>query len=132
MFVTDEKISIQIFWCQFGNGNIKVETSLDGVPEDKKKRFTPLTVELKPLPWHAYNELQRKCTKNLGPGIGEELDWIKFKEEKLQAVLVDWNAKDKDGKKITVSREMLFKLHPKVAEAILTEYDKITLLGSDD
>jgi len=132
MFITDDTLKVTIYWKQFHNGNIKVLTSLDEVEESKRKTFIALVVDLKPMTWKTYNELQRKCTKVMGPGMGEDLDWIKYKEEKMQAVLVGWDAKDKDTKPIPVNKENIFKLHPRIAETILNEYDKITLLGEEE
>jgi hypothetical protein len=132
MFVTDDTIKVTLYYRQISNGNIKIESSLDEVPEGKRDKYQALDVELKPMTWHTFNALQQKCTKNMGPGMGEELDWVRYKEEKLQVVLVKWSAVDKDGKPIPVTKDAIFRLHPRVAETILNEYDKITLLGEEE
>jgi len=78
-----------------------------------------------------YNDLQKNALVDKGTGMGDEIDWMKYKENKLIQVLVDWDAKNKDGTKMPINQEAIFNLHPTVAETLLNEYDKKTILGEE-
>jgi hypothetical protein len=125
-------IDITIWWRQTRNGNVKVETSPDKIPEEKRGSFQALTATMEPMTWGTYNELQERCSGKSDEGLGDELDWAKYKEEKLLTVMVEWDAKDDQGRHIPLTKEAVFSLHPKVAETLLSEYDKRTLMGEEE
>ena len=125
-------VEITIFWKQKRNGDVKVETSLDKVPEDKRDSFTTLTAVMAPITWGDHNDLQAKCTRKSDDGKDDDLDWAKYKEEKLKKILVSWDAKDSLGNLVPVSSAAILSLHPKVAETLISEYDSRTLLGEKE
>ena len=131
MFIeSDGEIKIHLYIKKGTNGTIRVETSLESIEDSKlyeKVQFT-----LKPLTWKQHNDVQRAATVNRGPGMGTDLDWVLYKEKKLCTVLTGWDAKGKDDKLIPVTEANIFKLCPQVAETLLQEFDKATILGEEE
>jgi hypothetical protein len=133
MFIEKEgNVKIELFIRKGGRGSVSIETSLDEVPEKDKGKYEKSVFMMRPLTWKQHNDIQRAATVNRGPGMGSELDWVMYKEKKLCAVLIGWDAKDKEGKPIPVNEENIFRLNFQVAEALLQEFDKATILGDEE
>ena len=130
--IKEETVKIELFIRKGGRGSVNVETSLDAIPEKDKAKYEKSVFSMKPLSWKNHNDIQRAATVNKGPGMGSELDWVLYKEKKLLAVLTGWDAKDRDGKAIPVTEENIFRLNFQVAEALLQEFDKATILGDEE
>jgi hypothetical protein len=127
----EDTVKIELFIKKSSKG-INVETSLDNVLEKDRSKYEKCVFSMRPLGWKIHNDIQRSATVNRGPGMGSELDWVLYKERKLCAVLVGWDAKDKEGRAIPVTEENIFRLNFQVAEALLQEFDKATVLGEDE
>jgi hypothetical protein len=127
----EDTVKIELFIKKSSKG-INVETSLDKVLEKDRSKYEKCVFSMRPLGWKIHNDIQRSATVNRGPGMGSELDWVLYKERKLCAVLVGWDAKDKEGRAIPVTEENIFRLNFQVAEALLQEFDKATVLGEDE
>ena len=112
-------------------GMLTIARKIEDIEEDKRKDYLKVVFKMKPTNWKIYNDLQRSALVDKGTGDGEQIDWIKYKETKLIQILADWDAKDKDGNKIPVSKEAIFNLSPTIAESLLNEYDKKTILGEE-
>ena len=133
MFIEKEgEIKVSLFVRKFSNGASRVETTLDAIPEKDKSKFDKVEFTMRPLTWKQHNDVQRAATVNKGPGMGSDLDWVLYKERKLCTVLVGWDVKTKDGKAIPVSDENIFKLCPQVAETLLQEFDRATIMGDEE
>ena len=133
MFIeTGSAVQVDLYIRKGSNGTVRVETSLDDISESSRGKYEKCVFTLKPLTWKQHNDIQRAATVNRGPGLGSDLDWVLYKERKLFAVLTGWDAKDGEGKKIPVTEANISKLSPQVAEILLQEFDKATIMGSDD
>lgn len=133
MFIdTKDLIVIELFWKRNEkNKNIVVLRDLDSLSEDLKKTFNKVTFKMRPMGWGIYNDLQRESTVDKGTGDGEQLDWLRYKENKLFKILADWDAKSEDGNKMPITMETIKTLHPLMAEFALAEYDKKTVAGEE-
>lgn len=133
MFIeSNGEIAIDLYIRNEGNGKIKVRTKLDGLDEEFAKLYEKVSFKLRPITWKQNNDLTRSSMINKGPGIGVEWDWVMHKEKKLCMILVGWDAKDKDGKPVPVNEANIFKLSPNVAETLLDEFDKRTLINGEE
>jgi hypothetical protein len=126
------EIAVEVYYKKGKNGTIKVKVDAESIPEKEKEAWTKASFTLKPLTWKQHNDIQRAATVNRGPGMGSDLDWVLYKERKLVTILKSWDAKDSDGKAVPVNQENIFKLCPQVAEALLNEFDKATVLGDEE
>ncbi len=133
MFIdVKDLITVELFWKRNEkNKNIVVLRDLNSLSEEVKKTFNKTTFKMRPLNWGIYNDLQRESMVDRGTGDGEQLDWLKYKENKLSKILADWDAKDKDGNKIPITMETIKTLHPLIAEFALAEYDKKTIASEE-
>jgi len=125
-------VKVELYVRNGQAGTCRVESNLEEVPEKNRDKYEKHVFTLRPLTWKQHNDIQRAATVNRGPGIGSDLDWVLYKERKLCTVLAGWDAKDKDGKDVPVNDSNIFKLNPHVAEALLQEFDKATIMGDDD
>ena len=133
MFIeSDGQVTVELYVKKGSNGTVRVETSLDSFLEEDQSKYEKITFTLKPLTWKQHNDIQRAATVNRGPGIGTELDWVLYKERKLCTVLTGWDAKNKDGKPVPVNDANIFKLCPQVAETLLQEFDRATIIGEEE
>jgi len=133
MFVDDKshlKIPIHFKLGKTSRG-IRVETSLDKIPEDKRAEYKTVVFEMRPITWKMSNDLMRECRyKNMQTGT-DDIDWIKYKEQKLKMVVAGWDAKTDDSKAIPVTEDAIMKLHPLIAETLLSLYDRESYLDED-
>jgi len=133
MFIeNDGAIKVELYIKKGNNGTVRVETSLAEISEQEHSKYEKEEFTLRPLTWKQHNDIQRSATVNRGPGIGTELDWVLYKERKLCTVLVGWGAKNKEGKPIPVTEANIFKLCPQIAETLLQEFDRATILGEEE
>lgn len=132
MFIeSDGEVKVELFIKKSKNGSIKVLTSLKDIDEDERAKFEPSIFRMRPLTWKQHNDIQRAATV-MKPGFGAELDWVLYKERKLCTVLIGWDAKDKDGKSVPVKDEHIFRLSPQIAETLLGEFDRATVVGEEE
>ena len=132
MFITDDTIDIILFYKQTGPSTVRVVTTEKDIPDGEEEKYKKVTFKTRPLTWKQHNDIQSSATVDRGAGMGSELDWVKYKEAKLIAILSGWDATDSDGKNVPLSRDNIFKLQPIVAETILNEFDKKTMVGEED
>lgn len=133
MFIEkDGNVKVELFIRKGGRGSVKIEVDPASIPENDKDKYEKSVFMMRPLTWKQHNDIQRAATVNHGPGMGSELDWVLYKERKLCSVLVGWDAKDKEGKAIPVNEDNIFRLNFQVAEALLQEFDRATILGEEE
>jgi len=133
MFIDNKAlIEIPLFYKKIEKtGMVKIIRKIEDVEEAQRKDYLKVIFKMRPINWKIYNDLQRGALVDRGTGDGEQIDWVKYKETKLVQILADWDAKNKDGAKIPVTSDAIFNLHPAIAESLLNEYDKKTVLGED-
>lgn len=133
MFIeTDGEIKVELYIKKGSNGTVRVEPDLSETPDEEKSKFEKVGFTLRPLTWKQHNDVQRSATVTRGPGMGNELDWVLYKERKLCTVLTGWDAKNKEGKPVPVTEANIFRLCPQVAEMLLQEFDKATIMGEEE
>ena len=133
MFIDQkELIEIPFFYKKIEKtGMLKIARKIEDVEEKLRPEYSKVVFKMKSINWKTYNELQRSALVDKGTGDGDQIDWIKYKETKLIKILADWDAKDDKGNKVPINQETIFNLHPAIAESLLNEYDKKTVLGED-
>jgi hypothetical protein len=133
MFVSNDLIEVNIFYKKSGRTNMTVVKDLEEIEDEKDREgFQKIVVKLSPMTWKQYNDLQRSSLVDKGMGLGEEIDWISWKEQKMITILREWDIVNSKGKPIPVTPDAIFKLHPFIAEAILNEFDRLTLVGDEE
>ena len=86
---------------------------------------------MKPITWKMSNDLMRECrSKNMATGM-DEIDWITYKERKLRLTVAGWDAKDDKGVAVPMNEAAIMRLHPLVAETVLSLYDKESYLEDE-
>jgi len=133
MFVDNQElIKIAIYYKKLKNRNTYIayaekEFNALKLKEEDKKTYGVLEIGVIDMEWGLYNDLQESAMVESQDG---ERQWKYniFKEKKLLAVLKEWNAVDKDNKKIPINMANIRKLAPSIAETILRAYDDISLM----
>src|ERR1017187_2050936 len=123
MFVGNENITIELYYRKNKNGTIKVTRDLADIPEMDKEKFQKVSLQMKPMTWKKYNELQRSSMVSKGMTGSDEIDWLLYKEKKLLAVLVGWDSKDEKGQPVPVTPDNIYRIHPMIVETALNEFD---------
>mgnify|MGYP000695648833 CR=1 FL=1 len=133
MFIEEDPISISIFFKKVGRHFIaysKPDYDKMELSEEERSLYKELTLQMRPLTWGLYNELQESAMvlDELG---NRQFNYKVYKENRLLRLIRKWNAK-RDGKDVPINPTTLSKLSPDIAEVILTEYDNVSLLDEDD
>jgi len=132
MFVGSENITVELHYRKNKNGTVKVVRDVAEIPEIEKEKFQKVILQMKPLTWKKYNELQRSAMVTKGMTGSEDIDWLLYKEKKLLAVLVGWDSKDDKGQSVPVTPDNIYRIHPMIVEMALNEFDRMTLLGEEE
>ena len=135
MFITEEDVlKVKVYFKRKAHTYIAFtqrEIERLEYDEEKMKEFQILTLTMKDLTWGLYNELQESALTDNGSG-DRVFNYKRFKETRLNRLLVDWDAKDKEGKKPPINPKNISHLAPPIAEAILRAYDDITMIDEDE
>jgi len=99
--------------------------------EEKKKKYTLLTVAMKILDWGLFNKLQDEALVSKDDGE-EKFNYKVYKENRIKKLIKSWDAKDKNGKPIPVDEKNISHLAPPIAETILKLYDEASYLNEDE
>ena len=134
MFVDDKSLIKVLIYYKLGRNKrgVRVETNLDEIPEEKRAEWKPANFELRPITWKMSNDLMRECRVKNPMTMLDEIDWISYKEKKLTMTVVKWDAKNDAGQPVPVSPDAVMKMHPLIAETLLSEYDKEAYAERDD
>jgi len=108
--------------------------------DSEKKKYKSLNLVMRQLTWGLQNDLQENALRDLPNGMSK-FHYKTFKEGKLEKTIVSWSTqddegndtpiKDKDGKEIKVSVDVIRGLAPEIAESIVRAYDSAVLLGDE-
>jgi len=108
--------------------------------DSEKKKYKSLNLVMRQLTWGLQNDLQENALRDLPNGMSK-FHYKTFKEGKLEKTIVSWSTqdeegndtpiKDKDGKEIKVSVDVIRGLAPEIAESIVRAYDNAVLLGDE-
>lgn len=101
--------------------------------EKEKESLSELNVTMKVLTWDLFNQIQEKSWIP-NPEDNTKMTWSNkaSKEFKLLNLISDWDAKDKDGNPIKVTKERISALAPEIAEAILDGYEDRNYLTKEE
>ena len=92
-----------------------------------------LTTHWRQLTWKESNNIFSRSMKEIRnkEGYSAEIDPLLYRELKLKAALKGWNAKDDKGYDITLNEQAIDNLIPEVANALLSNYEKVCEQPSD-
>ena len=133
MFIREnDEVEIKIY-CKKNKVNYSALTEKDfkAVPELDKPKYEVLSVIMRLLTWGTFNKLQDDALVD-APGGEQKFNYRLYKESRLKTLIKSWSAKDKDGKSIPVSENMIAHLAPSVAECILKAYDEVSILSEEE
>ena len=99
--------------------------------EEKAKKYDVVHLKARPLTWGLYNELQ-EAAMIISESGDRQFNYKLYKENRLKRLLIEWDAKDKDGKTVIVNEKTIAHLSPVIAEAILRAYDEVSYVGEDE
>jgi hypothetical protein len=139
MFIEETPIKVVVYYRkngrtffafteeEFKNAKLKKET---------RDKYEKVEVEMKPLTWEIYNQLQEEASIE-NPATGQnEFSYKKYKENKLLKLLLKWSAKTKgkDGETIDVpiTQENILRLSPDIAESIIKGYDTKSVMTEEE
>jgi len=135
MFVNDTDIvDIKIYYIKRGrqykaltNGEFK---NMD-LKDDERKKYKLLSLKMRELTWGLYNQLQEDAMVadvNGNPQFNVKV----YKENRLNRLIKEWDAKDEEGKGVPVTSKQLSHLAPEIPEAILRAYDDLSFISEDE
>jgi 3-polyprenyl-4-hydroxybenzoate decarboxylase len=107
------------------------EKEFKAIPELEKPKYELLTIMMREMTWGTFNKLHEDALED-APGGEQKFNYRLYKESKLKALIKSWSAKDKEGKIIPVSENMIAHLAPSVAECIIKAYDEVSLLNEEE
>jgi hypothetical protein len=107
---------------------IRAFTELPKEP-NVKYSLSSVTFKMRPLTWAFYADLSRRCANK---GNMNDVDELLMRELKITEGICDWDLKDDKGEKIAVNKENIFNLHPKIVEAMYSEYDQMSYMTEKD
>ena len=134
MFVDDKAfIKISVYYKTVkGKHGIRVEANLDKIPEAKRADWQSVVFDMRQLTWKMSNDLMRECrSQNMATGVSE-IDWISYKERKLKMTIAAWDVKDDKGNPVSLNEVAIMKMHPLIAETLLSQYDKESYLSEEE
>jgi len=144
MFIDElQTIKIKIFFKKEGHNYLVYSErdmrSIHGSPNEKNKnayeKFQELNLEMRELTWGAYNDLQEKSLAVQQDG-SERFSMKKYKESRLEYLIISWDAKRKDNEgnfvDVPVNQSSLGALAPEIAETILSAYETEMDMGEED
>lgn len=82
--------------------------------------------------WQAANELLRRSMSFNFQTNTNDIDWTMYRDARLKACLLQWDAKDKNGAPIPCNEHTINKLHANVAMALLEKYDDLTSVDKEE
>lgn len=84
------------------------------------------------MTWQAANELLRRSMTFNFQTNQNDIDFTMYRDARLKASLIQWDAKDKTGAPVPCNEHSINKLHANVAMALLDKYDKLTSVEKDE
>ena len=139
MFIDEEKlIPVVVHYRKAGHQYVAYSDdrfTKEKMPDDVRKQFKKLTLQMKPLTWGMYNNLQDNATVDTDDGKRRFVYKI-YKENRLKNLIMKWDATmvNASGETINIppTEDNILKLAPDIAEAILEAYDSSSLMSGDE
>ena len=139
MFINEEElIPVIVHYRKSGHQFIAypdVRFTQEKMSEELRKKFKKLTVQMKPLTWGMYNNLQDSATIDTEEGKRRFVYKI-YKENRLKTLIMKWDATNVNaaGEIVAVppTEDNILKLSPDIAEAILESYENASLMTNED
>lgn len=135
MFIKDTDIvDIKIYYKKRGRKHI-VFTENDfknlDLKDDERNKYKSLSLKMQEMTWGLYNQLQEDAMvsdSNGNPQFNVKI----YKENRLNKLIKEWDAKDEEGKLVPVAPRQIAHLAPEVAESILRAYDDISFIDEEE
>lgn len=144
MFVDElQTINIKIYYRKSGHNyevySSRVMEKIYGKLSKRTKKlydqYHELNVEMKELNWGDYNDLQEQSV-HINEDGEKEFSIKKYKENKLENLIVSWDAQRKNSNgelvPVEVNKLSLGSLAPEIGEVILEAYEKEMEISEDD
>jgi hypothetical protein len=114
--------------------NVITEDRANALRADEKTKDSVKTLKTKwrPQTWQAANDLLQKATMFNFHTQQQDIDWTKYRDARLKACLVEWDAKTDKGEPVPCVEAYINKLHATVALALLEKYDDATSVDKED
>jgi hypothetical protein len=128
MFIRESERTTLLFWCRFDGYKVKVfsEEAYKRLPEAKREGLKRYEIVFRPTTWGMQNAARRAAIFD-NPETGmKDFDSGAYLAEKLVRGIVEWDLTRVEGGKdvpAPITREMVDKLHPKIAEYIINYYE---------
>ena len=91
--------------------------------------FKTLNTSWQVMTWAEHNKTYGQCIQYTTSEEGlqiSNLDFIKFRDLKLKICLKNWDLKDDTGRPVKVSAGVIDQLDPRVAEELLSGFERIS------
>jgi hypothetical protein len=135
MFIEDnDTVPIKIYYKKLDAKTYEAFTAKEletYVEEADRGEYKELNVKMKVLTWGLYNEIQDSAMTEDMHG-DRKFVYRLYKENRLNRLLVEWDAKDKEGKEIKITEKVIGRLAPQIPEAIIRAYDDETFLSEGE
>lgn len=135
MFIDSELVEIKIYYKKIGHlysvFGEKDFLENKALRDEDRKKYQSLSVKMKVMDWGTFNDLQ-DASMTTDPTGERKFNYKLYKENRLQALIAEWDVKDPGGNPIPVSIENIRKMAPNIAETILGVYDASQFLSGDD
>ena len=102
------------------------------INEITKKSLSEVRVKMKELTWGLHNGIQETSYGEEKEDGSRQFSYAKFKEGKLNNLIVEWDVKNSEGEVVEINPENISRLPYAVAEAMLRAYDEESLLGEKE
>jgi len=135
MFVKDTDIvDVTIYYMKRGrqytvltDGEFK---KLD-LKDDERKKYKPLSLKMREMTWGLYNQFQEDAMVEDANGV-PQFNVKQYKENRLNKLIKEWDAKDEEGKAVPVAPRQLTHLAPEIPESILRAYDDVSFVNKEE
>jgi hypothetical protein len=135
MFVDEQETNdVEIYYKKLGR-DFEAYTAKEikkmNLKEEDKIKYQILKIKSKVLTWGLYNDLQESAIVISESGE-RHFNYKLYKENRLKKTLKSWDAKDKEGKPVTISDNNILHLSPVVAETILRGLDEFNFVSEEE
>ena len=133
MFIDkNELITVEVYYFKQGHSYAAYpKPEYEKLSEDLQSKCTKLCVKMKPLTWGLHNDLQEMSVDEDQDG-NRHFNYKKYKENRLQHLIKEWDAKDEEGKIASINQNVISNIAPSIAETILNTYSLESFLGEEE
>lgn len=102
------------------------------VDDKQKDKAKSLRTQWRMPTWRAANELLEASTYWNHMKQENDINWNRYRDQRLKALLLSWDAKTPTGEDIPCNEETINMLHQNIALSLLNKYDEATRVTEED